>query len=87
MRGFWQRRNPFPPTQANGRSPAEITCDGLSISPGVGTPGVNGDGRRELLGLKVGNSESEAFWAEFIAHLTERAWMASSWRSQMLTPV
>jgi len=34
--------------------------------------GVNEDGRRELLGLKVGDSESEAFWAEFIAHLKER---------------
>jgi len=35
--------------------------------------GVNGDGRRELLGLKVGNSESEAFWAEFISHLKPTA--------------
>jgi len=34
--------------------------------------GVNGDGRRELLGLKVGNSETEAFWAGFISHLKER---------------
>jgi len=34
--------------------------------------GVNEDGRRELLGLKVGDSESEPFWAEFIAHLKER---------------
>ena len=34
--------------------------------------GVNADGRRELLGLKVGDSESEPFWAEFIASLKER---------------
>jgi putative transposase len=34
--------------------------------------GVNEDGRRELLGLKVGDSESETFWAEFITHLKER---------------
>jgi transposase-like protein len=34
--------------------------------------GVNADGRRELLGLKVGDSESEAFWAEFITSLKER---------------
>jgi len=27
--------------------------------------GVNADGRRELLGLKVGDSESEGFWSEF----------------------
>ena len=31
--------------------------------------GVNVDGRRELLGLKVGDSESEGFWSEFIASL------------------
>ena len=34
--------------------------------------GVNADGRRELLGLKVGDSETEGFWSEFIAHLKER---------------
>ncbi|MFM9104545.1 MAG: IS256 family transposase [Cyanobium sp.] len=34
--------------------------------------GVNEDGRRELLGLKVGDSESETFWAEFLSHLKER---------------
>ena len=33
--------------------------------------GVNVDGRRELLGLKVGDSESEGFWSEFIASLKE----------------
>ena len=27
--------------------------------------GVNLDGRRELLGLKMGDSESEGFWDEF----------------------
>ena len=34
--------------------------------------GVNADGRRELLGLKVGDSESEGFWSEFLASLKER---------------
>ena len=34
--------------------------------------GVNADGRRELLGLKVGDSESEGFWSPFIASLKER---------------
>jgi putative transposase len=34
--------------------------------------GVNVDCRRELLGLKVGDSESEGFWSEFIASLKER---------------
>jgi transposase-like protein len=31
--------------------------------------GVNVDGRRELLGLKVGDSETEGFWSEFLASL------------------
>jgi transposase-like protein len=34
--------------------------------------GVNADGRRELLGLKVGDSESEGFWSQFIGSLKER---------------
>jgi putative transposase len=34
--------------------------------------GINADGRRELLGLKVGDSESETFGAEFITSLKER---------------
>ena len=34
--------------------------------------GVNADGRRELLGLQVGDSESESFWSEFIGSLKER---------------
>jgi transposase-like protein len=34
--------------------------------------GVNEDGRRELLGLKVGDSESETFWAQFLSSLKER---------------
>lgn len=34
--------------------------------------GVYADGRRELLGIKVGDSETEGFWSEFIASLRER---------------
>ena len=34
--------------------------------------GVNADGRRELLGLKVGDSESKGFWSQFIGPLKER---------------
>lgn len=33
---------------------------------------VNADGRRELLGLKVSDSESEGFWKAFIGSLKER---------------
>lgn len=31
--------------------------------------GVNGDGRRELLGIQVGDSETASFWGEFISSL------------------
>ena len=34
--------------------------------------GVNGDGRREVLGLAIGASEAEAFWTEFLRGLARR---------------
>jgi transposase-like protein len=34
--------------------------------------GVNEVGRRELLGLKVGDSETETFWVEFMNSIKER---------------
>ena len=34
--------------------------------------GVNTVGRRELLGLKVGDSENVGFWSAFLASLKER---------------
>ena len=34
--------------------------------------GVNGDGRREVLGLAVGPSEAEPFWSKFLRSLTRR---------------
>jgi putative transposase len=34
--------------------------------------GVSADGRREVLGCAVGDSETEAFWAEFLRGLRER---------------
>ena len=34
--------------------------------------GVNGDGRREVLGMAVGPSEAETFWTEFLRSLTRR---------------
>ena len=33
---------------------------------------VNTDGRREVLGMTVGNSEAEHFWTEFLCSLTRR---------------
>ena len=34
--------------------------------------GVNGDGRREVLGLAIGPSEAETFWTEFLRTLARR---------------
>ena len=34
--------------------------------------GVNGDGRREVLGLDIGPSEAETFWIEFLRKLARR---------------
>jgi putative transposase len=34
--------------------------------------GVNGDGRREVLGLAVGASEAETFWTDFLRSLARR---------------
>ena len=33
---------------------------------------VNTDGRREVLGMTIGNSEAEPFWTEFLCSLTRR---------------
>ena len=33
---------------------------------------VNGDGRREVLGMSIGASEAETFWAEFLRSLARR---------------
>ncbi len=34
--------------------------------------GANTDGRREVLGMTIGNSEAEPFWTEFLRSLTRR---------------
>jgi putative transposase len=34
--------------------------------------GVNGDGRREVLGMTIGASEAETFWTDFLRTLTRR---------------
>jgi transposase-like protein len=34
--------------------------------------GVNGDGRREVLGMAVGPSEAETFWTDFLRGLARR---------------
>ncbi len=67
--GFGHGGQPFPPTEPHAGRAAKGSSDKLLGGPG--TPGVNSDGRRELLCLKVGNSETEALWAEFISRLTQ----------------
>src|SRR4051795_11279654 len=48
-------------------------CDGRVVSVAVIVAvGVNGDGRREVLGLTVGASEAETFWTEFLRKLARR---------------
>ena len=42
------------------------------IATGVSATGVSADGRREVLGCAVGDSETEAFWAEFLRGLRDR---------------
>src|SRR3954452_18007606 len=47
--------------------------DGRVISVAVIVAvGVNGDGRRELLGLAIGASEAETFWTDFLRKLARR---------------
>jgi len=47
--------------------------------------GVNGDGRREVLGLAIGTSEAETFWTDFLRKLARRVCAASSSSSRMPT--
>jgi putative transposase len=47
--------------------------DGRVISVAVIVAvGVNGDGRREVLGLAIGASEAETFWTDFLRKLARR---------------
>jgi len=41
--------------------------------------GVCGDGRREVLGFAVGDSEDGAFWTQFLRSLKARGWLVCSW--------
>jgi len=51
----------------------KVRHDGRIVSVAVVIAiGVNGDGRREVLGLDVGASEAETFWTEFLRKLRRR---------------
>jgi len=38
----------------------------------IGAVAVNGDGRREILGIAFGSSEAETFWISFLRSLADR---------------
>jgi putative transposase len=51
----------------------KVRQDGRIVSVAVNIAiGVNGDGRREVLGLAVGPSEAETFWTDFLRSLARR---------------
>jgi transposase-like protein len=51
----------------------KVRQDGRIVSvAAVIAIGVNGDGRREVLGLDIGASEAETFWVEFLRKLRRR---------------
>ena len=47
---------------------------------------VCSDGRREVLGFAVGDSEDGAFWAAFLRSLKARGLAGCSWSSPIPTP-
>ena len=54
-------------TYLKGRDAARVVSRAAVVAVGV-----NGEGRREVLGLAVGPAETEAFWLEFLRSLTAR---------------
>ncbi|MCK9921187.1 IS256 family transposase [Frankia sp. AgPm24] len=51
----------------------KVRLDGRVVSQAVViATGVSADGRREVLGVQVGDSEDEAFWTEFLRGLRDR---------------
>ena len=49
------------------REDGRVRSRGLMIATGI-----NLEGRRELLGMMIGDTESEASWSEFFVHLKQR---------------
>lgn len=54
-------------TYVKGRRDGRIVSVAVIIAVGV-----NGDGRREVLGMAIGASEAETFWTEFLRSLARR---------------
>ena len=55
----------------------------VNVSVVVATA-VNGEGKREIIGMDVGTSEDGAFWLAFLHSLSARGLRGSSWRSRTL---
>jgi hypothetical protein len=53
------------------RRPRRLGRGDPRVKPGDRV-GVNGDGRREVLGLAIGASEAETFWSDFLRKLARR---------------
>ena len=49
-----------------------MTDEMISLRTLIEAVGVNSDGRREVLGIDIGASEAEAFWAAFLRKLRQR---------------
>lgn len=63
------------------------TEHGMVVSKAVVVAtGVTGQGRREILGLDVGDSEDEVFWRGFLTSLKKRGLTGSSSSSPTSTP-
>jgi putative transposase len=61
------------PRFRGGRLYVKARRDGRVVSVAVIVAvGVNGDGRREVLGLAIGTSEAETFWTDFLRKLARR---------------
>ena len=51
----------------------KVRHDGRIVSvASIVATGVNGDGRREVLGMDIGPSEAETFWTDFLRKLARR---------------
>ena len=59
-------------------------CRPASMATVVAT-GITSDGNREILGCDVGDSESEAFWQQFLASLKTAAFTGCAWSSPTRT--
>jgi putative transposase len=68
------------------RSRTTATAAAWSPSRSSSRNGVHEAGRREILGIDVGEAETEAFWTDFLRSLVKRDLIDVGSRSQTPTP-